>query len=480
MKNKTIVIFTLTFLLTFSIVYAIGDTNLSNNNMFITVDVVNTRTLNLTFVRIDNANDFDQIVQESLNFINETFPVATDSITHGSNIVYQTSTAEKNDPDKLNHNLKTFSIISANIGQTIGILPGGWFASNSGSNSLGEAIFFPGKLSNPSAVLVESVGHKGIAAHELGHTIGGFCEEYDSGDWSYQDNLSSFSYPFFAKCPNGDDPDLAGRQLDMDCIPQGCPVTIPNIVSPEVSSQSSVPLERTLYNFMGSGSQDSAWISKESYEYLMDNLRPSLFTSFETFLIGGFINKSSDTIELFPGYELETRDIVVSNLTSVGNYTIETFDKDNNTIFHMNFTPSFLEGSFNGSVVEGNTSYFLFVINNTVNNTRIELKSNGVLKESIDRTNNAPSINITYPAGQEELFGPFSITWSAADADADNLSYAILVSSNNGSDYTTLEVDYNQTSYEVDPNDFTYSGQYLFKVLVTDGINTNNDMGISI
>ncbi len=64
MRNKIIIIFALTLLLSFSTVYAIVDTNLTNNNLDVTIDVVSTRTLNLTFVRIDDANDFDQIVEE--------------------------------------------------------------------------------------------------------------------------------------------------------------------------------------------------------------------------------------------------------------------------------------------------------------------------------------------------------------------------------------------------------------------------------
>jgi hypothetical protein len=460
MRIIKVIIVLVILLAFFQLVYAISDPNLNNNNMTTTTDILDTKNLDLTFIPIDTPNDYNTIVQDSMNFINATYPISDDGIIYHLESAYHTGAYEQTHYTYLLFRISLFTKISKNIDRTVGVLPAGWF--NSDTAGISHSIAGFGSII-PS-VLIESIGYNQIAAHELGHSIAGFCEEYDANNWTSQDG-SIF------QCPNGDDPDLAERQLDQDCIPLGCPVNTLGIVVPWSSSEN----ETQLYNFMGNGNPDEAWISEESYNYLLSKFKTNSSTSDQTLLISGVINKSDDSIKLFPEYELDTRYVIQSNDTSEGNYSVDTFDSNNNTIFHMNFTPSFLELNFNGSITETNISYFIFIINNTINNSRIEVKSEGVLKDSIGRTPSVPIINITYPIGGETFPDPFNLTWNATDADNDTLYYAILVSEDNGSNYTTLDIDYNQTYYEIDPGDFDYSEQYLFKVLVTDDVNTNYD-----
>ena len=101
-------------------------------------------------------------------------------------------------------------------------------------------------------------------------------------------------------------------------------------------------------------------------------------------------------------------------------------------------------------------------------------KVNRLLERNV--TSNTPSITLTYPAGSEKFEEPFNITWNASDADNDTLYYAVLISSDNGTNYITLDFDLNQTYYEIDPNNYDYGEAYVIKVLATDSVNTNESV----
>lgn len=95
----------------------------------------------------------------------------------------------------------------------------------------------------------------------------------------------------------------------------------------------------------------------------------------------------------------------------------------------------------------------------------------------VNKTPNTPSINITYPTGGEKFelgFQLINITWEATDLDNDTLNYAVLISSDNGT-FSTLEIDYTNTSLTINSTNFVESDEYIIKILATDGINTGND-----
>ena len=105
---------------------------------------------------------------------------------------------------------------------------------------------------------------------------------------------------------------------------------------------------------------------------------------------------------------------------------------------------------------------------------KIKVKENNITKDEVTRTPNIPSLSITSNlSGQSFNNELFNISWNASDLDGDNLAYAILFSADNGLNYTTLEIDYNPTTLDLNSSNLPNCKYCRIKILATDGINTN-------
>ncbi|MEK6983544.1 MAG: hypothetical protein AABX33_03140 [Nanoarchaeota archaeon] len=347
--------------------------------------------------------------------------------------------------------------MSGDIKRVVGILPKDWFEDFIGLPGTRGLAFdsLPG-------VLVEESTVRYVAAHEVGHTFG-FCEEYDSTAWNKQDGF------FGGRCPNGDinDDDI----LDANCEPQGCPgFTIGKLV-PWTNSNESI----TLNNFMGNGDESKAWISNESYIHLLNKFKTDLTIAENTVLVSGFINLSTNETKLDNVYTLTQRTLTTQDNLESGNHTIELRDNNNNIISNLSFKPMSLTNFFNGSLIDTNSSYFLFVMNSTSNLSKITIKEKNITRVEKNSTPNTPIINITTQLQNQIFDKSFTVTWNSFDLDNDTIQYAILISSDNGATFSTLEIDYPNTSLTINSTNFINSNQYKIKILATDGINTGND-----
>ena len=444
---------------------ATTDSNLSNNKMNVTVDVVDTKNLYLRFVPIDNpdSGDYDNEVASVSTFIEATFPISDTGSRVYFQSAYATTIFERNHLKYLMWKIDKSSLLSGNINRVVGIVPPNWFLNTSqppGTRGVSWVKDFV------DSVLIEITNLRHVAPHEIGHTFD-LCDENSNASWKNHDDI------LFFECPNGDiDED---NTLDSSCPPKGCPVSTLGIVVPWVESNNALNLK----NFMGYNYNDSdVWLSTESYNHLLKKFDKSIFseiTLFKAGIVAGFIDKN-DSGDLGSIYIIENRTMTDISELGNGSYSVILKDNEENVIQNFTFEPSFLESSFNGSVTETNISYFLFVMNLTENVTKIILKRNSTILEQINKTSNTPTVNITYPPGGEILENPFNITWTASDVDGGNIYYAILISDDGGSNYTTLDIDLNQTYYELDPNDFDYGTNYVVKVLATDGVNTGTNV----
>ena len=90
---------------------------------------------------------------------------------------------------------------------------------------------------------------------------------------------------------------------------------------------------------------------------------------------------------------------------------------------------------------------------------------------------NTPTISLISPSGGQIYSNQeILINWSASDLDGDGLSYAVLFSSDNGATYNTVIFDYNETWFNLSSNNLEDGDKYVIKVLVTDGIRTNESI----
>jgi len=154
--------------------------------------------LTIDFVPVDGPTNFQNTIDESVLFINKTYPLADDGIVYTKAFVPVPTILIPPIPILFEINVllsvRSASILSGHFTErSVGVVQNGWFADNSlfAPNARGYAFytFFP-------AVVIEE-GFRHNAAHELGHTYG-LCDEYSDSDWEKIHNFPGLS------CPNGD------------------------------------------------------------------------------------------------------------------------------------------------------------------------------------------------------------------------------------------------------------------------------------
>jgi hypothetical protein len=462
-KKKTLLMVTpIMLLLLVSTISAVSQT--------INVNIVETKKLDLTFIPIDNISEsiFDSNVEEFITFFNKTYPMAEDDLIINIGSAYSTSDKEKSSAGRLLFNIaKKFSILPDRRIRVVGVLPEDWFNDFQNESGMRGIAYRPPMGAFIRSSLVEAVGIRQIPAHEIGHTLG-FCDEYNASYWSIQD-----SFPFY--CPNGDTDD--DNELDSNCKPNGCPTSTIGKLVPWNDSNDFIDMT----NFMGVNNQDEAWISKESYIHLLDKFQKSSPPAVQNgIVVNGKINKTDNTIELFTSYIINNVEITTQEENTTGNYSIEIMDENNVTTSEINFTPSFLEIGFNGSTVEINVSYFIMIMNFSSTDKIVRAKENNITKDEVNRTTHSPSLEITTNLSGQNFSGEsFNVTWNSTDADGDSIVFALLFSEDNGSNYTTLEIDYNQTNITLDSSNLLDCNYCRIKILATDGINTNSSVSDS-
>lgn len=90
--------------------------------------------------------------------------------------------------------------------------------------------------------------------------------------------------------------------------------------------------------------------------------------------------------------------------------------------------------------------------------------------------NRAPIVEVVYPNGGELLNGTHSIEWNAVDPNIhDHLTFQILVSDNNGSDWTSLVTGISGLSYDWNTTLHDDGIGYMIRVIASDGLATGQD-----
>jgi hypothetical protein len=91
---------------------------------------------------------------------------------------------------------------------------------------------------------------------------------------------------------------------------------------------------------------------------------------------------------------------------------------------------------------------------------------------------NAPTVTVLSPNGGETIDDPLTISWTATDADDDELRYTVQYSPDDGRTWRVIAVNWGATEIEVSGEDlFAHPGssQARVRVTTTDGVNTGQD-----
>ena len=241
-----------------------------------------------------------------------------------------------------------------------------------------------------------------------------------------------------------------------------------------------------LLDFMVPGQLESeAWISPQNYRYLIYHMcssaaaaapvMSSLMQGNDSLLVTGSISNSTPTTASLDPL-LQLLDVPMNTLPVGWQYCVRLRDASGNLLSHYCFDPSF-EGD---STIPADSAPFSMVVPYPAGLNRIELTetlSGSVLSSQIASAN-IPSVTVISPnAARLTLSGSQTIAWTGSDLDNDPLTYAVLYSNNNGTNWTGVGAGITETSYSLDFSTLagTTGASGLIKVMVSDGFYTVED-----
>jgi len=105
----------------------------------------------------------------------------------------------------------------------------------------------------------------------------------------------------------------------------------------------------------------------------------------------------------------------------------------------------------------------------------IVLLATGEELDRVESSLNAPTVQVLFPNGGENLSGTFTISWTGSDQDGDRLSYLVDWSWDAGSTWEPLSCRIGSTTMEADANLLPGGTECLVRVRVTDGFLTAHD-----
>jgi hypothetical protein len=197
--------------------------------------------------------------------------------------------------------------------------------------------------------------------------------------------------------------------------------------------------------------------------------------SSEGLLVSGTINLSS-TATLDPCIYLSNASIDLEP-DSQGDYFFVLFDNSGNILSKSGFDVSFyMPDPFGGPVEE---TGFVYRIKWVEGIKRLELQDkNSNVLATREVSSNKPIVNILYPNGREiiERGEQINVKWEASDEDGDELFYSLAVSADKGETWLPIDIDIVNISFMLDTMWCTSGNEYLIKVVVTDGFNTEEDV----
>jgi hypothetical protein len=221
------------------------------------------------------------------------------------------------------------------------------------------------------------------------------------------------------------------------------------------------------------------WITPFTYKKLHDFLDPPPppppGVEGEFWLISGFADEANVFFDAM--YGLETTGHVE---TGDGTHRIEVRDGAGSVLFTRHFTPEKFEidPPESGEVPHIDFGMFAEMVPVQAGAASIVVRnSSGVVIAELALEGAAPTVDITYPNGGEQLNDLQTITWTASDPDTanDDIFYWLHYSTDGGSNWISLVQDIVETSVEIDFGELPGSSNALLKVTASDGINSGED-----
>ena len=163
------------------------------------------------------------------------------------------------------------------------------------------------------------------------------------------------------------------------------------------------------------------------------------------------------------------------NPPTTGDYCLEVHNATDQLLGEQCFEVGFINIE-TGLPSEEASSFFITLPNIAANQAaKVTLSKQNKPLLTLQASNSAPQINLTYPNGGELLDGQTTIRWQASDADEDKLYYDVLYSPDAGQSWLPLAVRLTDTSYTFHARQLMPSDHALIKVTASDGFHNAQD-----
>ena len=162
-----------------------------------------------------------------------------------------------------------------------------------------------------------------------------------------------------------------------------------------------------------------------------------------------------------------------SRLSDTGDYYILLLDSHGNVLKKHGFTPVFFETTEEHELKEIDSAFFTFNIpwKETTKSIQIVDKNGNVLDERVV-SKGKPRVEVISPKEGEvfEKGDTITVRWSGSDPDGDLLVYIVEMSKNNGK-WSSLTGEIMDNLLKLNADQLT-KGEYRFRVIASDGVNT--------
>jgi uncharacterized delta-60 repeat protein len=216
------------------------------------------------------------------------------------------------------------------------------------------------------------------------------------------------------------------------------------------------------------------WPSRVNYELLFEKFAaasPAANFKFnqrdvfanQTVIIDGIIQLNGPAGQI--GSVIVNTSSATISLPSPGDYSIRLENSQGTELARFSFNPFQVSEDLS-------TGSISLLLPWDPNAKRIVLLHNQDVLDTRQASGNSPTVNVTFPNGGEVLVGPSTtFTWTAADLDGEALTYTLEYSTDNGTTWETLAINWNSESYPVDLTRLAGSNQALIHVTASDGFN---------